>query len=597
MRNLSFQKKLFIQYSIVVFVIIALSVFVFYRYIVKTTEEEAMKNLKQLTAQASQQVDTFLQGMDHTALQVMGNPRIVEVMEQAQESYSSGNYFNMNSRVAFEVGRNLTAILGPKVSASRISVYNLQGDYVSMGTLEETPSDIERFLHGKEIVTLYDKVTARKGKELILEPHPDFWSDEKDRSVISVFRMIKDIGTGKAYGIVEVQQSYSMLKDHLDFPNLSNVQAYLFSEEGKAIATATDEPGVLSNANLYFSPTEAGILQHRMVNVHGKQEVVILTKSAFSGYTLALVQTRDDLFITKDATVKILFFSALSLILLTALVLYLLSQSLTKPLKQLRVSLNNVSLNRLSIELDQPKQVNEFILLNRAFEAMFRRLNESVSQEIKAHLLAMQSQMNPHFLYNMLAVISASAVESGNDAISTMCYKLSKMLRYVSTLDEQEVTLEDEMTHTHNYLDLMKDRYEEGLEYDIQAVGNQLSSVRIPKLILQPLVENCFQHAFNTVESPWFIGIIVKAEENGWSITVSDRGTGFDEGALANLEKKIADAIVNSNSLNINGWRIGGLGLVNTIVRLKMLYRGDFYYRIEKNGSTGTRVTIGVATR
>ena len=593
MRNLSFQKKLFIQYSLVVVLIIVLSVAAFHRYIVRTTEEEAMKNLKQLTVQTRGQVDTFLQAMDHTALQVMSTPRIVEVMAQARRNDDPGNYFSENSRVAFEMGRDLTAILGPKVSASRVSVYNLQGDYVSMGTLGETPQRVEGFLRGGDIVALYERVAARKGKELILPPHADFWSDETDRQVISVFRMIKDIGTGEAYGIVEVQQTYDLLEALLDYPNLSNVHAYLFSETGQPFASTASGKEKLNEAGKYYRPSETGELQSHMVGGHGRQEVAIVARSAYSGYTLALVQARDDLFITKNATVKILFFSSLSLVLLTVLILYLLSRSLTKPLKQLRVSLNRVSLNRLSIELDQSKQVNEFMLLNRAFEAMFRRLNESVSHEIKAHLLAMQSQMNPHFLYNMLAVISASAVESGNDAIAAMCHKLSRMLRYVSTWDEQEVTLEDELAHTRNYLELMKDRYEKKFEYELRTNGAELSGVKVPKLIVQPIVENCFQHAFARAEAPWHIGIEVAANDEGWSISVSDRGTGFEEGALAELEKKIADALLKSDALDMSGWRIGGLGLANTIVRLKLRYRGGFHYRIEKNEPSGTRVTIG----
>lgn len=595
MRNLSFQKKLFMQYSIVVILIIALSVFVFYRYIVTTTEEEAIKNLRQLTAQTSEQVDTFLQGMDHTALQVMGNPRIVEIMEQASVSDDSGNYFDENSRVSFEMGRNLAAILGPKMSASRVSVYNLQGDYVSMGILEETPSHIARFLAGDEIKDLYNQVMQRKGKELVLIPHPDFWSDQSDRYVVSVFRMIKNIGTGEAYGLVEVQLSYDLLEEHLNFPNLPNVHAYLFMDNGQAVASAREDSAQLSEADHYFRPAQAGSLEPHIVNSNGQEEVVITSKSAYSGYTLALVQTRNDLFITKNATVRILFLSALSLVLLTILILYLLSRSLTKPLKQLTKSLNKVSLNRLSIELDQSKYVNEFILLNRALDAMFRRLNESVSQEIKSHLLAMQSQMNPHFLYNMLAVISASAVESGNEAISTMCYKLSRMLRYVSTMDEQEATLEEELTHTRNYLDLMKDRYEDGFEYIIEADEKKLADVRVPKIILQPIVENCFQHAFNAIAMPWVLGIEVRVDGKSWSVTVSDQGGGFDENARINLEKKIADAIVNTDNVNINGWHIGGLGLVNMIVRMKLLYRGNFYYQIENNVPAGTRIIIGVS--
>ncbi|MBP1994517.1 sensor histidine kinase [Paenibacillus eucommiae] len=602
-KSIAFQKKLFIHYSIVVTIIIAGSVAAFYQYMVKTTEETAMNNLKQVAVKTSEQLDSLFRSMDQIALQVIVNQRVIEMMGVIHEKQISSNYFEMNVRDSTELGRILLTINGPNIAAPRISVFNLQGDYMSLGVLEESAEQIQRHLRSKPLSALFAELNELKGKSKLLKPHSDYWSEgaeDEQQKLISIVRLIRNLSTGENYGMVEVQQYEHKVTDLLNLEHIGKVRALVFDDKGEVVASHTaldNQPAVKEPGHYFLSVDEGGVQSRTVINPEtGKEEVMVGVNIAFSNLSLVLVQPRHDLFATKRTAVQILLFLGVSLVVVTLAIMFVMSKNLTRPLKQIRKSIHEVTLFNLSIELDPAGKENELILLNRTFAAMFKRLNESVNQEIKAHMLALQSQMNPHFLYNILSVISSTAEESGNDRIMNMCYKLSQMLRYVSTINEADITLKDEIAHTSNYLDLMKDRYEEYFSYVIEADEKAVAQVKVPKLILQPIVENCFQHAFTQTSPPWFIRISVHVDDDSrWTVEVSDNGTGFDQEALHALTNTINDTMVNLS--NTEALKIGGLGLVNTIVRLKLLYREDFHYQITKNEPQGTLVRMGGRSR
>lgn len=179
-KRVAFQKKLFISYSIVVTLIILCSVFAFYQYIIKTTEGEAVKNLEQLAVKTSDQVDTFFKTMDQMALQGITNPALIPIMRDMNESDPGINDFEYNLETAQEMTSILLSINGPSLSASRISVYNLRGDYISFGRLSESRDRISEYLRSDLLLAKYTKLDSLKGKRLIIAPHADVWSNNED---------------------------------------------------------------------------------------------------------------------------------------------------------------------------------------------------------------------------------------------------------------------------------------------------------------------------------------------------------------------------------------------------------------------------------
>ena len=176
--------------------------------------------------------------------------------------------------------------------------------------------------------------------------------------------------------------------------------------------------------------------------------------------------------------------------------------------------------------------------------------------------------MKPHFLYNCLATVSSMAVELDDETIPRFCDYLTSILRYESTYENGLVTLADEVRNLRNYLDLMKMRYEDDLTYEIH-VDEALLDLRLPRLVLQPLAENCFDHGFRAVAPPWHIALRVFRDSGQWVIQLRDNGSGFDEEKQRQLESQIEKMTANLRE-SYTDLKIGGMGLANTIVRLRL---------------------------
>lgn len=173
-----------------------------------------------------------------------------------------------------------------------------------------------------------------------------------------------------------------------------------------------------------------------------------------------------------------------------------------------------------------------------------------------------------------------------------ICRKFSDMLSYSAEYSNDFTTLSQEFIHTENYLFLMKERYGENLEYKIiRPVNNALSHV-CPKLFLQPLVENCISHAFEYTLTPWKILILYKETAETWQVEIHDNGCGFSEQSKEEIFRLYADYQATP-SLNILNTKIGGLGIISTVVRLYLLYDTRIIFDIGHSRLGGSKITLG----
>ena len=284
----------------------------------------------------------------------------------------------------------------------------------------------------------------------------------------------------------------------------------------------------------------------------------------------------------------------LAVLLLVILSVLFIARRLSKPLVLLADTVGMININTLPETLPVDEGIEEVNSLKVAFANMIARINESIIHERRAWLLALQSQMNPHFLYNMLSVISSAALESGNDKIMDMCQRMSSMFRYVANYDETTVTVQAELEHVSNYLELMKERYEDYFDFEIDA-DDKIRQMLVPKLVLQPIAENCFIHGFKDIEPPYFIRIEAVADSSEWTIRIIDNGSGIDDKKKGILIKKINQyqrQYQNSLPENYASMKIGGMGLVSTILRFKLQNSGGIEYSIEDNNPVGTIISI-----
>ena len=231
--------------------------------------------------------------------------------------------------------------------------------------------------------------------------------------------------------------------------------------------------------------------------------------------------------------------------------------------------------------------------LEQVFDRMMLRLRESTSNEmalregtLQAQLNALQTQINPHFIYNTLNIISAKSMESGNYDVIEICDQFADMLRYSTDTRSRTATLAEEISNVRNYLMLAKARYEDNLDFIIDVPEN-LETVIVPKMTLQPLVENAITHGFDGTNVVRKLSVTGEIRGKNLVLEIRDNGTGFSDEMLKNLREKISEIEAGKVSIEESG---GHIGLINTCLRLHYYSQGKM--RVAIRNENGAVVTL-----
>jgi two-component system, sensor histidine kinase YesM len=580
------------------FIVVAVFMAVLYIFIVNSSEKAALSNQMELTGKTTEQLESYLNEMDNIALQAMSNPQLLKYFIDLASDDDPANYFRNNALDYIDAGSILATINGPYNTVGRISAYNWHGDYISAGILFESNDRIAETLQNSINVNQWILALEKSNtKRIVLGPHNDFWSQNTDYRFISIIRPLSNIYSTQIFGVVEVQQDVKKLESLLSMQMASDRDVLVFDSDGNLLLSSGNDQQAVWRATEYFDQVNQYIKDNpkdvsaytSLKSQHNEYLTFGISKTA--NWIVVLVQSRRALLKPYATTLIALVVGSILVFLIMIMIVYIVSGRLSKPIRQMSESFKNVSLLNLSIDVEYDKGNNEIARLDSAFQAMFKKMGEAIKLEMKAYLLALQSQMNPHFLYNMLSVISASGQEAGNAKTMKMCTMLSDMLRYAASFEDIDTTIGEEVQHTRNYLDLMKERFEENFSYTI-TVGGGIEQMSILKLILQPIVENSFQHGFKSVRPPWKIDIDIGRDAAQWWVCVTDNGSGMTMEERQQIAVKIEQFSHNITE-SYPAMKLGGLGLVNTIIRLKLLYDESVHYSIESAKGIGTTITIG----
>ncbi len=262
---------------------------------------------------------------------------------------------------------------------------------------------------------------------------------------------------------------------------------------------------------------------------------------------------------------------------------YRTSKETSRPIREICEHIRRINLKE-GIGYEEVKSdIDEIEFLSHSLKEMSHNLEDSLKQiialkdyEVHAKMLALQAQMHPHFLFNTLMTIASMAEEQGNDKIYRICMNLTSMFRYISAEAGDGVRIYEEIRHVENYVEIMKERFPESqVEIDIPL---EIMDCRIPKLTIQPLVENAYKYCDRQRPE---IAIKGTAEPGGtWTVSVTDNGKGFSPEEKGRIMEKCREGIKNEKILS---GQIDGMGLVNVYVRLKLFFGDNMIYFIEEN--------------
>ena len=269
--------------------------------------------------------------------------------------------------------------------------------------------------------------------------------------------------------------------------------------------------------------------------------------------------------------------------------LLIISNIVTKPLTQLSEAIKKFSTGDFEqqVEVTTRDEVGE---VAECFNRMVKDIKELIEQnyiitlqEKESELAALQAQINPHFLYNTLDSLYWQVIETGNEEIAENILALSQLFRLMLSQGQKEVTVEQEMELIARYLQIQKMRFAKRLNYEID-MEDAVKEQKIPKLIIQPFVENAIVHGFENVTAPCYLTVSVKAEGHFICCTVRDTGIG--------MNRKQIEEIFEDDTVQYSRQRIGRYAIKNIKERLELKYHDDFKLEITSDVGKGTVVVL-----
>ncbi len=301
------------------------------------------------------------------------------------------------------------------------------------------------------------------------------------------------------------------------------------------------------------------------------------------------------------------YFITILVTILCIIIAYQISKKITKPIHELSLRCKDVAEGNLSIRVNTIANNDETDILVDSFNDMVERIEDSVftmQQKVivedklreeqlrniemqnllnQSELKFLRMQINPHFLYNTMNSISALAQIEDAKKTQSMIDSLSSLLRYSLSEISSMVTLADETQITESYLFLQKMRFEDRLNYNIN-IPEELFSIEMPPMILQPIVENAIIHGIEPNASGGTLSIKAIASSGSINIIISDDGIGMSQNQLDFINTVLDEDSHDSRR---------GIGMVNVKRRLEMIY-GANIMKIESVQYEGTKVTLRI---
>ena len=508
------------------------------------------------------QLDNYLADLDTIAQNAMSNELLIKKFSDLRDEADPGNHFATDVLDAIETSSILHNITGVRSDIFRISAYNDWGDFVSYGAVVDM-NEAGDYLRASGVGGQMRDFASGDKEYVLLGPALDHWSTAFKSGYLSFSRPVMNAYSRDVVGIVEIQKNKETL-----------------------LSLVSPDPGSGKIINIYDE--DGGAVLHDP-DTESFRVVASVASSAY-GWRVDLLEHRS-VFWGKLARLLLSFIAGgVGIIFLARYLVGRITRQIAKPLETLKRSVDSIDVANPTRIDTEDLDIEEVYSVANSFNTLMEDVTFLMEQEKKAHLFALQAQMNPHFLYNILSVINAEVLEGRSEAAIDIVGNLSDMLRYTSSYENSIARLEEEVQHTEKYLMLMKARYAEMFTYQID-YDDGLGDEIVPKLMIQPLCENCFQHGFADIEPPYWIRVHVYAHESGWSVEVYDNGKGFSAEEREALGSKVATA---KDDTDFGGMQIGGLGILSSIVRTRMVTGRDVECEIAGLSPKGAGVKLNV---
>lgn len=566
--SFSLQKQLFwVILCFIAIVVLIASGFVY--YVIRSSNGQLQQEIAARLRMNAVLIEKELKSIDDISFQLFQSKTIQENLARIKKNEWLQNDRYVLRQIRYSLEEALSAQL---LSKSYIEEIALADSYGVLYAARRT-----------EYVPKYQVIPSRDST-LFRTPGRSVWiADAPDLLLQRQIREIEGLSLDEL-GLLQIRINMSRFERFLGL-NTETRQIYIVDEQGRSVYG--DPPPWMDEIDYSMARGEL------TYNHLGASYMLYYQRSNVSH--LLYVDVMDITPMQRGRNILLLFSAAACLLVI--LLLLALSSRLTRAVTQPIYSLIDNMNCQEHIDIDQPPEAAqsqhyppEIAMLYGDFIRMLRRVDILNKQDYEnkramdqALFMALQAQINPHFLYNTLDTMNWIAKANKQDMLSQMMESLSDFLRYITDLSEHIVPLGKEITAMEQYLLIEKIRFDDQLSIQF-FIEPALLSLNIPKMILQPLIENSIKHGLEKVARRCEIVVHGRLEANVAILSVSDNGSGMPEA----VRKSILEQAPSGKRR--------GIGLQNINSRLKQQFGAGYGLEIQSVEGEGTSIIIRIPT-
>ena len=402
--------------------------------------------------------------------------------------------------------------------------------------------------------------------------------------IVSVVRAVHDPESGALLGVICADIRTDAIEEHIRDVTLGK-SGYVFVQDG--------------SGEIVYAPVNETVYRIRpewvdqapcIHTIGGERYQLLLAHSEITGWGTVGVFRMGETLQPVRALRQYTIVVAVVAILLATIMSLSFSASFTDPISKLRRLMGEAERGNLDVEFDAERYTGEIHQLGGSFNRMMDNIRDLLNlvyreqqEKREAEIRTLQAQIKPHFLYNTLDTIRWMAEEHQADEIVRLVSALTRLFRISLSRGREIIPLSNEMDHVRSYLYIQKVRYEDKLNYEID-VPEELLTLRVNKLILQPLVENAIYHGIKQKRGAGHILVCARREGAHLYIRVEDDGAGMTQEKcdLLNAELSRPAGMEYDH----------GYGIFNVNDRIRLSYGKDYGLRYEINSSSGITVIL-----
>lgn len=558
-RRVSFQNKIILIFITTILLLLGISTVVMYSYSSRNIKEKTQDYLQNLSSVTMSKVAMSIQSVEDISFYIAGNDRIQTIL-----GYDFSQKDRQYGYRLYEEGKELLSryvLLSSEISG--IYIRNADGWSFSYAKKYQTqPSD--------ELFDMDDTWKCLNGRIYLKR---------------KLYRFSDQAYLGSMITELETPVFYNFVKDIL---NMGGSKACIIDKDENIIAgwdpsmTGESIQEALNSTKISFS---SGFYQEDLKGGEGTS-IIYVGNEIYNGWKLVL--TLPESYYLRSIRKLQYFTITLSCIIgiISICFITIVGKSLMKPLKDLTSAMEDVGKGNFDVEIEEEYE-DEIGVLSRTFNQMvkdMRRLIDNVYEQQRmrqeAEMKSLQMQINPHFLYNTLDTINWMGRMKGVDEVGEMTSALGNLMRY-SLAKKDFVTIGEELQNLQDYIGIQNVRYGDRMTIRFE-IQDGVQSCYIPKLLIQPILENAIVHGVEDKIEPGMIIIRIYQEEKDLYVVVEDDGVGMTEEAIEILTGAEPAAKYGHTSIGVN----------NVNRRIQSVFGRDYGLMIRSQLGAGTTITL-----